>query len=53
MPPPTVQDEAGRTSDPRPFPFKATIDPSGYGQLLSEYSGKQCVVYKAVSRDLP
>mmetsp|Transcript_21893 Transcript_21893/g.43150 ORF Transcript_21893/g.43150 Transcript_21893/m.43150 type:complete len:392 (+) Transcript_21893:16-1191(+) len=43
-----IQDEAGRTSKPRPFPYKATIDPAEYGRQLFEHSGKQCVIYKAV-----
>ena len=43
-----IQDEAGRTTVKRPFPFRPTIDPSGFGQLLSECSGKQCVIYKSV-----
>lgn len=43
-----IQDEAGRTSAPRPFPFRATIEPAGFGKLLSDHSGKQCVIYKSV-----
>lgn len=43
-----IQDEAGRTTDPRPFPFRPTVDPSGYGKLLAEATGKACVIYKSV-----
>ncbi len=25
-----IQDEAGRTADPRPFPFLPTVDPAVY-----------------------
>ena len=43
-----IQPEDGRTSDPRPFPFRAMEDPSIYGQKLSAVSGKSCIVYKCV-----
>lgn len=43
-----IQDEAGRTEDPRPFPFKKTLDPSEFGSLLQRRSGKGTVVYKCV-----
>lgn len=44
-----IQDEAGRTEDPRPFPFKRTLDPAEYGALLQRRSGKGCVIYKCVA----
>lgn len=43
-----IQDEAGRTSIARPFPFRKTLDPSWYGSLFPTQSGKQTVVYKCV-----
>ena len=39
-----IQDEAGRTSEPRPFPFRRTVDPSGFGAVLSAITGKSCVI---------
>ena len=39
-----IQDEAGRTTMERPFPFRKTLDPSWYGSLFPENSGKQTVV---------
>jgi len=44
-----VQDEAGRTSVPRPFPFLLTIDPRVYSRQLRELTGKQTVTYKCVA----
>lgn len=41
-----IQDEAGRTDEPRPFPFRRTVDPSGFGGILSAMTGKSCVIYK-------
>ena len=43
-----IQDEAGRTADPRPFPFRPTVEPAGYGKLLTDATGKACVIYKSV-----
>ena len=43
-----VQEEAGRTSVARPFPFRRMADPSWYAKLLSEQSQKPCCVYKCV-----
>ena len=43
-----IQDEKGRTSMERPFPFRKTVDPSLYASLFPPASGKQCVVYKCV-----
>jgi 5,10-methylenetetrahydrofolate reductase len=40
-----IQDEAGRTEIPRPFPFRKTLDPSTYAAMFAPQSGKSCVVY--------
>lgn len=44
-----VQDEAGRTPVPRPFPFLPTIDPRAYSRQLRELTGKPTVTYKCVA----
>lgn len=43
-----IQDEAGRTTLERPFPFRKTMDPAWYASLFPKVAGKQCVVYKCV-----
>jgi hypothetical protein len=43
-----IQDETGRTSQPRPFPFIATIDPRQYSTLLRERTGLAPITYKAL-----
>ena len=43
-----IQDEAGRTTTERPFPFRKTMDPAQYASYFPPVSGKQCVVYKSV-----
>ncbi len=43
-----IQDEKGRTTLERPFPFRKTLDPSWYASLFHELSAKSCVVYKSV-----
>lgn len=43
-----IQDEAGRTAEPRPFPFMKTLDAAEYGALLQRRSGKGAVIYKCV-----
>jgi hypothetical protein len=43
-----IQDEPGRTIEPRPFTFAGTIDPRVYSQLLSSLSGKPAINYKAL-----
>lgn len=43
-----IQDECGRTTMERPFPFRKTMDPALYASFFPQYSGKQCVVYKCV-----
>ncbi|KAJ8602550.1 hypothetical protein CTAYLR_008335 [Chrysophaeum taylorii] len=44
-----IQDEVGRSDEPRPFPFRKLTDPSGYASLVSKSSGKPCVVYKCIA----
>ena len=46
-----VQDESSRTTDKRPFPFRALHDSSWYAGLVTTESGKGCVVYKAAPCD--
>eukprot|EP00605_Chrysophyceae_sp_TOSAG23-4_P001163 GSChrysophyteH1.ASY1.ANO1.1271.1 assembled CDS len=46
-----IQDEEGRTSVERPFPFRKTMDASTYASYFMPVSGKECVecvVYKCV-----
>lgn len=43
-----IQEEGGRTTMDRPFPFRKTMDPSLYASYFGPVSGKQCVVYKSV-----
>jgi hypothetical protein len=43
-----IQDETGRSSQPRPFPFVGTIDPRGYSRLLMERTGLPAIAYKAL-----
>ena len=46
-----IQDEAGRTSVERPFPFKKCMNAAEYASFFPAVSGKQCVVYKSVVED--
>jgi hypothetical protein len=46
-----IQDEGGRTTIERPFPFRRTMDPSLYASFFPAVSAKQCVVYKCVVED--
>src|ERR671923_679530 len=43
-----IQDESGRTSQPRPFPFIGTVDPREYSILLRERTALTPIVYKAL-----
>src|SRR2546423_7628913 len=43
-----IQDESGRTSLPRPFPFIATVDPRQYSSLLRSRTRLTPIVYKAL-----
>jgi hypothetical protein len=48
-----IQEEKGRTPEPRPFPFRKLDDPSHFAQVLKEVSGKESVVYKCVAEADP
>jgi hypothetical protein len=41
-----IQDEEGRTTLERPFPFRKTLDPAWYAALFPALTGKDCIVYK-------
>lgn len=43
-----VQDEDGRTTIPRPFPYLPTIDPRVYGQRLRAALDKPLITYKCI-----
>src|SRR5690242_6281598 len=43
-----IQDESGRTAQPRPFPFAATVDPRSYSSLLRERTALGAITYKAL-----
>jgi 5,10-methylenetetrahydrofolate reductase len=43
-----IQDESGRTDQPRPFSFSGTIDPRGYSSLLAGRTGRPAITYKCV-----
>jgi 5,10-methylenetetrahydrofolate reductase len=43
-----IQDESGRTANPRPFAFTGTIDPRAYSKLLRERTGEPAITYKCV-----
>lgn len=43
-----IQDEEGRTTMERPFPFRKLMDASTYGTYFHNTTGKQCVIYKCV-----
>src|SRR5689334_19341258 len=43
-----IQDESGRTAQPRPFPFAATVDPRTYSALLGQRTGLATIAYKAL-----
>jgi len=43
-----IQDESGRTSAPRPFPFKGTIDPRDYSRLLGRMAALPVINYKSL-----
>jgi len=43
-----IQDESGRTAQPRPFPFAGTLDPRAYSALLAERTGLPTITYKAL-----
>lgn len=43
-----IQDESGRTSEPRPFPFVRTVDPRAYSRLLAARTGTPAICYKSI-----
>ena len=43
-----IQDESGRSAQPRPFPFVGTVDPRAYSSLLRERTGLSSITYKAL-----
>ena len=43
-----IQDESGRSAQPRPFPFAGTVDPRDYSSLLSARTGLSPITYKAL-----
>ena len=45
-----IQDESSRIAKPRPFPFKATVDPREYSQLLRSLSQLDVITYKSVAQ---
>ncbi|PCK31527.1 methylenetetrahydrofolate reductase [Pseudoalteromonas piscicida] len=45
-----IQDESSRTQAPRPFPFKHTVDPCEYSQLIRELSALDVITYKSVAQ---
>ncbi|TXF10385.1 hypothetical protein [Pelomicrobium methylotrophicum] len=45
-----IQDESGRTSVPRPFPFQGTIDSRAYSSLLRSLTGLPVVTYKCIGQ---
>jgi len=48
-----IQDEASRTSAPRPFPFKSTHEPRVYASLLNKKSTRPVITYKSVGQSSP
>ncbi|KZN39600.1 methylenetetrahydrofolate reductase [Pseudoalteromonas luteoviolacea] len=45
-----IQDESSRTEIPRPFPFKQTVDPCEYSQVVSQLSKLDVITYKSVAQ---
>jgi 5,10-methylenetetrahydrofolate reductase len=43
-----VQDEDGRTTVPRPFPYLPTTDPRAYSRRLHDLLGKPVITYKCI-----
>jgi 5,10-methylenetetrahydrofolate reductase len=46
-----IQDESGRSANPRPFAFTGTVDPRTYSKLLLDLTGKPAITYKCVGAD--
>ncbi|MBQ4811694.1 hypothetical protein A7985_13120 [Pseudoalteromonas luteoviolacea] len=45
-----IQDESSRTEVTRPFPFKQTVDPCEYSQVVSQLSNLDVITYKSVAQ---
>jgi hypothetical protein len=43
-----IQDESGRTHEPRPFPFTGTLDPRAYSRLLAKRLAIPAITYKSL-----
>lgn len=43
-----IQDETGRTGQPRPFAFTGTVDPRHYARLLAARTGRTPITYKCI-----
>lgn len=48
-----LQDEPGRTGEPRPFPFLPTVDPHAWAGDHLGAAGVPAVVYRSVAQDTP
>lgn len=44
-----VQDEPGRSTEPRPFPFLPTLDSRIYAKLLYERTAQPVITYKSIA----
>jgi hypothetical protein len=44
-----VQDEPGRSAEPRPFPFLPTLDSRVYAKMLHERTAQPVVTYKSIT----
>ncbi len=45
-----IQDESSRTNQARPFPFRQTVDPREYSNLLRGLSHLDVITYKSVAQ---
>ncbi|MEW6689186.1 MAG: hypothetical protein AB1452_08870 [Pseudomonadota bacterium] len=45
-----IQDESGRTREPRPFAFTGTVDPRAYARLLAARAGCPAIAYKCLGQ---
>jgi hypothetical protein len=48
-----VQDEPGRSTEPRPFPFLPTLDSRIYAKLLYERTAQPVITYKSIAGMAP
>jgi hypothetical protein len=44
-----VQDESGRTHEPRPFPFLPTLESRIYSRMLAQITGRSVITYKCIA----